>query len=74
MTCLFCKGTMDSGETTHFAELDKCIVIIKGVPCSKCSQCGEVVYSGSIALRLEEIISEYEKSFTEIAIVYYSAA
>ena len=74
MTCFFCKGTMQSDFTTHFAQADECIIIVKGVPCSKCTQCGEVTYSGTIALRLESIVAELEKSLTEIAVVNFSAA
>ncbi|MCL1823816.1 MAG: YgiT-type zinc finger protein, partial [Oscillospiraceae bacterium] len=33
---------MESSQHTHFSELDNCMVIIKNVPCFKCSQCGEV--------------------------------
>jgi YgiT-type zinc finger domain-containing protein len=74
MTCFFCKGTMQAELTTHFVQLGNCIIIVKNVPCSKCSQCGEVSYSGTVAQRLEQIISELEKSLTEIAVVSYSAA
>ena len=74
MTCFFCKGTMQPGHTSHFAEAGNCIIIVKGVPCSKCTQCGEVSYSGSVAVRLEQIITEMKKSLTEIAVVHYSAA
>jgi YgiT-type zinc finger domain-containing protein len=74
MTCFFCKGSMQSGLTSHFAEAGNCIIIIKSVPCSKCTQCGEVTYSGAVAIRLEQIIVELKKSLTEIAVVNYSAA
>ncbi len=40
MKCFFCKSDMENGFTTHVAELEKCIVIIKNVPCMKCDQCG----------------------------------
>ena len=65
---------MQQGMTSHFAEVGGCIVIIKGVPCSRCSQCGEVSFSGTVALRLEQIIRELKESLTEIAVVNYSAA
>lgn len=74
MTCFFCKGTMQAEFTTHFIQLSNCIVIIKNVPCSKCSQCGEVSYSGVVAVRIEQIADELKKSLTEVAIVNYSAA
>ncbi len=72
MTCFFCKGNMIEGATTHFAELDNCIVIIKNVPCSKCVQCGETVYSGEVAARIESIIDELSGICTEIAVVNYT--
>lgn len=74
MTCLFCKGAMKENAATHFEQLDNCIIIVKNVPCFKCSQCGEVVYTGVVVERLEQIVAEYEKSLTEIAVVSYSAA
>ena len=74
MTCFFCKGKMDKSFTTYFKDLDSCIVIIKAVPCHKCTQCGEVAYSLDVGERLEEIISTFKTSFTEVAIVSYSAS
>lgn len=60
--------------TTYFQEHENMIVIIKHVPCHKCKQCGEVVYSGSVVERLEQITEQLEKTLTEIAVVNYSAA
>jgi YgiT-type zinc finger domain-containing protein len=74
MTCFFCKGTMQTESTTHFAQVGACIIVVKNVPCSKCTQCGEVSYSGTVAQRLEQITAELEKSLTEIAVVNYSVA
>ena len=39
MTCFFCKGTMKPDTSTYMEDLVNCIVIIKNVPCNKCSQC-----------------------------------
>ena len=74
MTCFYCKGTMEDTTTTHVAEVDDRVIVIKHVPCQKCSQCGEVVYSGSVVERLEQITEQFEKVLTEIAVVNYSAA
>ena len=74
MTCFFCKGAMQTEFTTHFMQISDSIIIVKNVPCSKCSQCGEVTYSGTVAQRLEQIVAELRKSLTEIAVVSYSAA
>lgn len=71
MKCFFCKSDMENGVTTHVAELEKCIVIIKNVPCMKCDQCGETVYSGDVVQKIEEILEKCENAMTEVAIVNY---
>jgi len=65
---------MEAEVTTHFSQMKNCIIIVKNVPCSKCSQCGEISFSGTVVQRLEQIVAELEKSLTEIAVVSYSAA
>lgn len=74
MKCFYCKSELEVSTTTHVAELENCIVIIKNVPCMKCEQCGEVVYSGAVAKRLDEILDSFEKAMTEIAIVNYTGS
>lgn len=74
MICFFCKSAMEESTTIHTVEINNCIVVIKNVPCMKCPQCGETVINGEVAIRLEEIISSFEKAFTEVAIVNYSVA
>ncbi|MGN0460644.1 MAG: type II toxin-antitoxin system MqsA family antitoxin [Ruminococcus sp.] len=71
MTCFYCKGDMVNSTTTYMTDLGKCIVIVKNVPCQKCTQCGEIVYSGTVIKKLEEIINHLENALTEIAIVNY---
>lgn len=74
MTCFYCKGTMTPDTTTYMEDLGTGIVIIKNVPCNKCSQCGEVSYSGETVKRIEEIIAHLKSSLAEIAVVNYSNA
>jgi YgiT-type zinc finger domain-containing protein len=62
---------MNDELTTHVTELKNCIVIIKNVPCLKCKQCGEVVYSGEVLKELDHIIDTLETNMTEIAVVNY---
>lgn len=71
MTCFFCKGNMEHSTTTHMVDLGRCIVIVKNVPCMKCTQCGEVIYTGAVVKRLETILSTLEDTLTEIAVVNY---
>lgn len=71
MDCFYCKGNLVETTTTYMEDLGSCIVIIKNVPCSKCSQCGEVSYSGTVIREIEKIISNLQNPLTEIAIVNY---
>ena len=73
MTCFFCKGTKENGFTTDVTDLGSCIVIVRGVPCYKCIQCGETTFDLSVGERLEEIVDELKDSFSEIAVVRYSS-
>lgn len=49
-------------------ELKNCIVIIKNVPCFKCSQCGEVSFSGETMRKIDAILDKCEALMTEIAV------
>lgn len=71
MTCFYCKGDMVEATTTYMEDLGKCIVIVKNVPCNKCTQCGEISYSGTVVAQLEKIIAQLENALTEIAVVNY---
>lgn len=72
MTCFYCKGDMENGTTTYTAELEgQRIVVIKNVPCMKCSQCGETVISGTVAIELEGILKKCRDIMTEVAVLNY---
>lgn len=68
MKCFFCKGDMTSSTTTYMTELENRIVIIKNVPCLKCSQCGEVSFTGATMEIIDGILDKCESIMTEIAV------
>lgn len=72
MRCLSCKnGVMESSSTTYFADLKKCIIIIKNVPCKRCEQCGEILFSNSVAEKLDELMDKAEALASELTIMEY---
>ena len=73
-TCFYCKGDVTPSTRTHVVDLEKCIVIIRNVPCMECSQCGESYYTDDVQQRLDEIVKAVSSVMTEIAVVEYSAA
>jgi len=75
MKCFFCKGELSNSTTTHVVTLDKCIVIVKNVPCTRCAQCGEAYFDDAVAQQLEKIVEAVKHSImSEVAIIDYSQA
>ncbi|MCL2088053.1 MAG: type II toxin-antitoxin system MqsA family antitoxin [Oscillospiraceae bacterium] len=74
MNCFYCKGTLKNSITTHVIKLKSCILIIKNVPCTECSQCGMTFFDNDTALQIEQITKDMKTAFTEIAVVNYPAA
>ena len=71
MDCFLCKGKLTESTTTYMADLGNIIVIVKNVPCHKCTQCGEESFSGTVVAQLERIIDQLRNTLTEIAVVNY---
>ena len=74
MKCLRCKGDMQSGYTTHTVDLGRCCIVIRRVPCYKCEECGEVVFSGTVMSTLEKLIDTMQSALTEVAVINYPGA
>ncbi|KNZ41286.1 type II toxin-antitoxin system MqsA family antitoxin [Acetobacterium bakii] len=72
MNCFFCQDDMVDGTTTYMADLENCVVIIKNVPCHRCSQCGVESFSADIAQKIEEIFDKLKNKLTKIAVVNFS--
>lgn len=72
MNCFYCKGTMEQSTTTHVTDFGNCIIVIRNVPCLKCTQCGEISYTGAIVQKIETIIDKVRDSMTEVVIINYS--
>lgn len=75
MNCFFCKGELEDSTTTHVVTLDKCIIIVKNVPCTCCRQCGESFFDDAVAKQLEKIVEAVKHGvMSEVAIIDYARA
>ena len=72
MKCFYCKGTLSAGSTAHVVNTDEGVIVIRNVPCEKCDQCGEIVFTGAVMKQLEAMVSELSRSMVEVAIVSFS--
>jgi len=71
MTCFLCKGKLLPDTTIHSEQAGDAVVLVKNVPCLKCTQCGETVYTGDTVQRLEQILSTAQNDMAEIAVLSY---
>lgn len=74
MTCFTCKGNIEKTTTTYMTECDGCYIIIKNVPCNKCTQCGEEYLNGITLPKIELILARLKDALTEFDVIDYSKA
>ena len=74
MKCFLCNGNMVDGFATDVTDTDSSVIIIRSVPCHKCTQCGEVTFELTVAERLEKMVETYKTSVTEITVIRYSGS
>ncbi|MCI8379593.1 MAG: YgiT-type zinc finger protein [Lachnospiraceae bacterium] len=74
MVCMECGAIVKNGYTTSVTDLGNCLLIVRNVPCHKCTECNEIIYTGDVIKRLEQIAEQAEQFTQEISIVDYSSA
>ena len=74
MMCMKCYAEAKKGFTTSVTDLGNCLLIVRNVPCYKCEECNEIIYTGDVVKRLEQIIEQAKQFTQEISIVNYSSA
>lgn len=74
MKCQVCGAAVQKGLTTSVTDLGGCLIIVRNVPCYKCSECNEIIYTADVVQRLETIIETAKKLMQEISIIDYSQA
>jgi YgiT-type zinc finger domain-containing protein len=67
-----CGARAEKGITTDVTDLGSCLIIIRNVPCYKCTECNEVIYTADVVKRLEAIVDKTKELMQEISIVDYS--
>lgn len=74
MRCSKCGAAANKGTTTSGTDSGECLVIVRNVPCYKCSECDETLYTADVIERLESIITSAQKAMQEIAVIDYTRA
>lgn len=74
MKCQVCGAATEKGLTTSVTDLGRCLIIVRNVPCFKCSECSEIIYSADVVQHLEKIIEAAKKLMQEVSIIDYAQA
>ncbi|MFH0764815.1 MAG: type II toxin-antitoxin system MqsA family antitoxin [Calditrichota bacterium] len=56
--CPICGGDRQPGTTLFSVDLGHGVVVVRNVPASVCSQCGEALLSDETAAELERIVGD----------------
>jgi len=73
MKCISCGAKTFSETTTDVTDLKTCLVIVRNVPCHKCSECDEVIYAGDVVKQLESIAATAKNAVDEITVVDFNS-
>ncbi len=71
MLCMACGANAKKGYATDVTELGNGLVIVRNVPCYKCQECNEVIYSADVVEKLKRIANMAKRMMQEIAIIDY---
>lgn len=74
MKCSVCGASAEKGVTTSVTDLGNCLIIVRNVPCYKCSECNDIIYTADVVQRLEKIVEAAKKLMQQISIIDYSQA
>jgi len=72
MLCMSCGANAKKDFTTDVTDLGDCLVIVRNVPCYKCTECNEIIYTADVVKHLEDIIEQAKTLMQEISIIDYS--
>lgn len=67
--CPLCGGRKEAGTTTFAADLGFGIVVVRNVPATVCSQCGEDWIAPGTAQQLERITDDARRKREQVAVL-----
>lgn len=74
MKCTRCGKDVYKSTTVEVMESGYGLVVIKNIPCYKCTECDEIFYTGDVALKIEDIMNALASVSQEITVVDYAKA
>lgn len=74
MKCMKCGKEVFESTTTEAIELECGLLVIRNIPCFKCEECDEILYSGDVVEKLERITERFRMMMQEVTVIEYAKA
>ena len=75
MKCMRCgHETYKSTNTEAFELGGGCLLVIRNIPCYKCKECDEILYTGDVVERIETITAGAKRLMQELTVVDFTQA
>jgi YgiT-type zinc finger domain-containing protein len=73
MKCGTCKAEMEESTVTYTEDVEKGVIVIRHVPACVCPECGNIWYSGTVAVQLEKMVDQFAASAgSEVSVINFA--
>jgi YgiT-type zinc finger domain-containing protein len=66
-----CGKPVYKSLTSEAIELGFGLLVIRDIPCYKCEECDEILYTGDVVKKIEKIIEDAKSRMEEQTILYF---
>lgn len=74
MKCLKCGKDAYVSKTTEAIEMEFGLLVIRNIPCYKCDECDEILYTGDVVEKIEKIVQKVRTFMQEVTIIDFEKA
>ncbi len=72
MKCAKCGKDTVKSITSEAIEMEFGLLVIRNIPCFKCEECDEVLYTGDVVEKIERIIEAVKKLMQDVTIIDFA--
>ena len=72
--CPLCGGHKKEGTTTFTVDMEDTLVVVRNVPATVCSLCGNEWLSDEVASNIEHIVEEAKRNHRQLEVTQYRKA
>lgn len=67
----YSKEERISTTTTFTVNYKGCVIVIKNVPCTECSVCGDKFFSDEVSAKLEDLVKKAKEVLQDVSVIDY---